>query len=92
MLATLLHPLPAWPAQLTQSNPRNREGVRYATRTVLVLADFLRALGQHGEANLVLMKAHFQVRVWQGGTRHGAHGGMRQAYCAVRRPAAQQRV
>ncbi|PRW18320.1 trafficking particle complex subunit 8 [Chlorella sorokiniana] len=47
-------------SQLTATNPRNREGVRYATRTVLLLADYLRAVGQHADANWALMKAHFQ--------------------------------
>lgn len=52
------------PAQLTATNPRNREGVRYATRAVLLLSDYLRAVGQHADANWALMKAHFQVGVW----------------------------
>ena len=38
-----------------------RSGVRAATRTMLLLADYCRALGHHGEANYALMKAHFQV-------------------------------
>ncbi|EFN58685.1 hypothetical protein CHLNCDRAFT_140292 [Chlorella variabilis] len=47
-------------AQLSQANPRNREGARYATRSVLLLAAYLQALGQYGEATAALMKAHFQ--------------------------------
>lgn len=53
-------PFPAC-AQLTQANPRNREGVRYATRAVLLLAEFLRAQRLHGEANQAYMKGHFQA-------------------------------
>ncbi|KAL4852692.1 Trafficking protein particle complex subunit 8 [Chlorella vulgaris] len=47
-------------SQLSQANPRNREGVRYATRAALLVSAYLRALGQYGEANTALMKAHFQ--------------------------------
>lgn len=36
--------------------------MRYATRAALVLADYLRAVGLHSEANWALMKAHFQVQ------------------------------
>ena len=38
-----------------------RSGVRTATRTMLLLADYCRGLGHHGEANYALMKAHFQA-------------------------------
>jgi len=38
-----------------------RSGVRAATRTMLLLADYCRGLGHHGEANYALMKAHFQA-------------------------------
>lgn len=57
--------LPRPALQLSQANPRNREGARYATRSVLLLAAYLQALGQYGEATAALMKAHFQVA--QGG-------------------------
>lgn len=53
---------PLLPAtQLAATNPRNRESVRYATRAVLLLADYLQAVGQQADANWALMKAHFQV-------------------------------
>lgn len=38
-----------------------RSGVRYATRSMLMMADYCRELGHYGEANYALMKAHFQV-------------------------------
>ena len=38
-----------------------RSGVRAATRTMLLLADYCRGTGHHGEANYALMKAHFQA-------------------------------
>ncbi|KAL4458148.1 hypothetical protein ABPG75_013013 [Micractinium tetrahymenae] len=47
-------------SQLSQANPRNREGVRYATRAVLLFSDYLRAQRLHGEANQAYMKGHFQ--------------------------------
>ena len=54
-----------------------RSGVRAATRTMLLLADYCRALGHHGEANYALMKAHFQASaVWpqpgSGGSKYTA--------------------
>ena len=42
------------------------EGTRYATRTAMVLAEYLRALGHHSEANWIYMKAHFMVRTGLG--------------------------
>ena len=36
-------------------------GVRYATRAMLLLADYCKQLGHYSEANYALMKAHFQV-------------------------------
>lgn len=39
-----------------------RSGVRYATRAMLLLAEYCQQLGHYGEANYALMKAHFQVR------------------------------
>lgn len=30
---------------------------------MLLLSDYLRAVGQHADANWALMKAHFQVRI-----------------------------
>jgi trafficking protein particle complex subunit 8 len=35
--------------------------VRYATRSVLLLVEYLQAVGQYSEAHWALMKAHFQV-------------------------------
>lgn len=59
----LVLPRPCPALQLSQANPRNREGVWYATRAALLVSAYLRALGQYGEANTALMKAHFQVCV-----------------------------
>ena len=48
---------------MAQVGGRHRaEGTRYATRAAMVLAEYLRAIGQHSEANYMFMKAHFQVR------------------------------
>ena len=48
--------------QVAQYGGRYRaEGTRYATRAAMLLAEYLRAIGQHGEANYIFMKAHFQV-------------------------------
>jgi ER-Golgi trafficking TRAPP I complex 85 kDa subunit len=38
------------------------EAVRYATRSMMLLAEYCRACGQYAEANYAFMKAHFQVR------------------------------
>ena len=38
-----------------------RECVRYATRAMLLAAEYARQHGAYSEANYALMKAHFQV-------------------------------
>ena len=64
MLNAYLCPCPL--LQLSQGLARSQEGqqgmgVRYASRAVLLLTEYLRAVGQHSEANWAFMKAHFQV-------------------------------
>ncbi len=62
-----------------------RSGVRAATRTMLLLADYCRGLGHHGEANYALMKAHFQACALPGQSTLGRPLRLR-SHADARRP------
>lgn len=64
---------PTLTVSMTAGAHKGPDGVRLATRTMLLLAAYCQETGAHAEANYALMRAHFQASFLRTRTT-AAHG------------------